>query len=110
VKKALMTIFAAAALVMLVVPAADAMLGRSLPTTYSQAKAAKVAKKATKAQKAKHAVRAASIYVPPVVVCPEPDPGDSWGYCIAVTPQSDAGTSSIASPVTSVTSNDGAGT
>jgi hypothetical protein len=107
VKNALMTIFAAAALVMLVVPAADAILDRSLPTTYSQAKAAKVAKKATKA---KQAAQAASIYVPPLVVCPEPDPGDSWGYCIPVTPQSDAGTSSIASPVTSVTYNDGAGT
>jgi hypothetical protein len=58
VKKALTTIVAAAGLVILVVPAADATLDRSLLTTHSQAKVAEVAKKATKA---KHAVRAASI-------------------------------------------------
>jgi len=58
VKKSLTTIVAAAALIILVVPAADATLDRSLPTTQSQAKVAEIAKKATRA---KHALRAASI-------------------------------------------------
>ena len=102
-----MAIFAAAALVVLVVPAADAMLDRSLPTTYTHAKAAKVAKKATKV---KHAARAASIFVPSVVICPEPDAGDSWGYCIPVPSQNDAAGSSTGALPTSVTYNDGAGT
>jgi hypothetical protein len=106
-KKAMTTIFAAAALVVVVVPAADATLDRSLPTAYSHAKAAKVAKKATKA---KRATQPASIFVPSVVICPEQAPGDSWGYCITVPSQNDAGTSSTDGLMTSVTYNDGAGT
>jgi hypothetical protein len=107
VKKALTTIFAAAALVVVVVPAADATFDRSLLTTYSHAKAAKVAKEATKAERA---AQPASIFVPSVVVCPEQAPGDSWGYCITVPSQNDAGTSSADGLVTGVTYNDGAGT
>ena len=106
-KKALTTTVAAAALVILVVPAADATLDRSLPTTYSHVKAGKLARKSTKA---KQAAQAASIFVPSVVICPEPDPGDSWGYCIPTPAQSDAGAPSTFSSVTSVTYNDGAGT
>jgi hypothetical protein len=105
--KALTTIFAAAALVVVVAPAADATLDRSLPTTYAHAKAAKVAKTATKA---KRAAQPASIFVPSVVICPEQAPGDSWGYCITVPSQNDAGTSSTDGLATSVTYNDGAGT
>jgi hypothetical protein len=93
VKKALSTIVAAAGLVVLVVPAADATLDRSLPTTH--VKAPKVAKKSTKG---KDAVQAASIFVPSVVICPEQEPGDSSGYCITVPSQAN------------VTYNDGAGT
>jgi hypothetical protein len=107
VKKALTMIFAAAALVMLVVPAADAMLDRSLPTTYSHAKAAKVTKTATKA---KRAAQPASIFLPFIVICPEQAPGDSWGYCITVPSQNDAGASNTDGLASSVTYNDGAGT
>jgi hypothetical protein len=89
VKKALATIVAAAALVVLFVPAADATLDRSVPTTYSHTKATKAAKNSTNA---KHAAQATSIFVPFVVICPEQDPGDSWGYCITVPSQSDTGT------------------
>ena len=107
-KKALTTIFAAAALVVVVVvPAGDATLDRSLPTTYSHAKAAKVAKKSTKT---KRATQPASTFVPSVVICPEQAPGDSRGYCITVPSQNDAGTSSTDGLVTGVTYNDGAGT
>jgi hypothetical protein len=107
VKKTLMTIFAAAALVVVVVPAAGATLDRSLPTTYAHAKAATVAKKATKA---KRAIQPASIFVPSVVICPEQAPGDSWGYCIPVPSQNDAAGSSTDGLATNVTYNDGAGT
>jgi hypothetical protein len=107
VKQALTAIFAAAALVVIIVPAAAARVDRSLPATHSHAKAAEVAKKSTNAG---HVVKAASIFVPSVVICPEQAPGDSWGYCIAAPPENGVGTAGPDSSATSVTYNDGAGT
>jgi len=77
-------IVAAAALVILVVSAADATLDRKLPTTYSQAK---VASKATKARHAGNPSPPPTKSIPPraaqigdqlVLVIPEEtsDPGD----------------------------------
>jgi hypothetical protein len=107
VKKALTTIFAAGVLVVLVVPTADAVLDRSLPTTCALAKAAKAAKTE---MKAKHGAQAASIFVPFVVICSEQAPGDSWGKAITVQSQNDAGTSRADGVATRVTYNDGVGT
>jgi hypothetical protein len=107
VNKALTTIVAAAAVVTLVVPGADATLERSLPTTHSNAKAAKGARNSPKARQV---AKATSIFVPFVVICPEQDPGDSWGYCITVPSQNDAGTPSTNGSPTGITYNDGAGT
>ena len=106
-RKTLKAIVAAVGFVVLVVPAAEATLDRSLPTTYSHGKAAKVVKASAKA---KRAGAPASIFVPPVLICPEQAPGDSWGYCTFVPSESPAGTPSADGSVTNATYNDGAGT
>jgi hypothetical protein len=107
VKKALSTIVAVAALVVLVVPAAEATIDRSLPTTYSHAKAAKATKTWAKAKRAGAPI---SIFVSVVVICPEQEAGDSWGYCTLVPSESHTGTPSADGLATNVTYNDGAGT
>ena len=94
-KRTLTALFAAAALVALCVPAADASVTRSLPTKHLHANATK--KKVAKLH------RTAG---PPATsfVCPEQAPGDSWGYCVFVPLPGDGGL------VTNATYNDGAGT
>jgi hypothetical protein len=90
VRKALTTIVAAAGLVVLVVPAAEATLDRSLPMTHSHGKAAKVAKASPKA---KRGGVPSSILAPSAVICPELAPGDNGGYCLLVPSANDrAGT------------------